>query len=94
MLLIAKLVALGVVVWFYMTADKLEQPPVKWAVIGLIGYMVTWLLVDKTVASTLSAAVGKRSSADFFIDQIPALAGFFAAFLVRKKLISDAAKHQ
>jgi hypothetical protein len=46
MLLLAKLAALGVIIWFYMTADKNGEPAVKWAVIGLVGYIITWFLVD------------------------------------------------
>ncbi len=92
MLLIAKIVALVVVIWFYTTADKLGEPPIKWAIIGLIGYVITWLLIDKTVASALSAALAKKGSADFFVDQIPSLAGLAAAHFIRKKLVNDASK--
>lgn len=92
MLLIAKIIALAVVIWFYTSADKLGEPPVKWAVIGLIGYVITWLLVDKTIAASLSAALAKKGSADFFVDQIPALTGLAAAHFIRKKLVSDANK--
>ncbi|NOU22426.1 MAG: hypothetical protein HOO93_11700 [Methyloglobulus sp.] len=90
MLLLAKLAALGVIIWFYMTADKAGGPPVKWAIIGLIGYLITWLLLDKTVASTLSAMVAKKGLADFIIDQmLPTLGGLVAAHFIRKKLLSN-----
>ena len=89
MLLIAKLIALGIVIWFYMSAQKAGEPPVKWAVIGLIGYTIVWFLIYKAVAVPLSS--GKAGAADFIIHQIPAIIGLLTAQWVRKKLISNAA---
>ncbi|WP_411727593.1 hypothetical protein [Methyloglobulus sp.] len=89
MLLLAKLAALGVIIWFYMTANKTGEPPVKWAIIGLVGYLITWLLLDKTVAGPLSAMVAQNGLADFLIDQIPTLGGLAAAHFIRKKLLSN-----
>jgi hypothetical protein len=90
MLLITKLIALAVVIWFYSSANEKGESPVKWAVIGLIGYLIVWFIVDKTIAAPMSAAVAKKGFADFVIDQIPPLAGLAAAFFIRKKLISIA----
>lgn len=90
MLLLAKLAALGIIIWFYMTANKVGEPPIKWAIIGLVGYLITWLLLDKTVASPLSAMVAQKGLADFLIDQIiPTLGGLAAAHFIRKKLLSN-----
>jgi hypothetical protein len=89
MLFFAKLAALGVIIWFYMSANKVGEPSIKWAIIGLVGYLITWLLLDKTVASALSAAVAKKGLADFIIDQIPTLGGLVAAHFIRKKLLSN-----
>ena len=60
MLLLTKLVALAIVIWFYMTAEKNGQPAVKWAVIGLVGYVITWFLVDFVLDSAFSSASPKR----------------------------------
>jgi hypothetical protein len=89
MTLIAKLVGLGIIIWFYMSATENKQPPIKWAVIGLIGYTIVCLIVYKGIAVPLSS--GKSGGADFVIHQVPALLGFAAAHLIRKKLIKDAA---
>jgi uncharacterized membrane protein len=89
MLLLAKLAALGIVIWFYMTADKTGEPPVKWAVIGFIGYLITWFLVDLTVVKALTAMVAKKSTAIIVITQIPALCGLVVAHFIRKKLLND-----
>jgi hypothetical protein len=89
MLLIMKLIALAIAVWFYITASEAGESPVKWAVIGLIGYLIVWKLLDLAIAVPLSAAVGKKGVADFIIDQIPALGGLAAAHFIRKKLLSN-----
>lgn len=90
MLLITKLIALGVVIWFYLSAEKVSQNPIKWAVIGLVGYVIAWFLFDKIIADPLSAKVVKKGIGVYIIYQIPPLGGLAAAYLIRKKLISDA----
>jgi hypothetical protein len=90
MYLLAKLAALGIVIWFYMTADKAGQPPVKWAVIGLIGYIIAYLIASFTLGTALTAMVAKKSSALIMISQLPAFCGLVAAYFIRKKLISNA----
>ncbi len=89
MLLLAKLAALGIGIWFYMTADKVGEPPAKWVIIGLIGYLITWFLVDLTLVKALTAAVAKKSTAIIVVTQIPALFGLVAAYFIRKKLLSN-----
>ncbi len=89
MLLLAKLAALGVIIWFYTTADKHGEPPVKWAVIGLIGYLISWFLVDYIADTAFSAVIAKRGGATFIIGQIPTLGGVIAAYFIRKKLLND-----
>ena len=90
MLLLTKLAALGVIIWFYLTADKHGEPPVKWAVIGLIGYVITWFLVDFVLDSTLSALMAKSKGGSFIIGQFPVLGGLIAAYFIRRKLLADA----
>ncbi len=90
MLLITKLIALGVVIWFYMSADKAGQSPVKWAVIGLIGYVIAWFLFDKIITDPLSAKISKKGIGIYLAYQIPAMGGLVAAYFIRKKLLRDA----
>jgi hypothetical protein len=92
MLLLAKLAALGVIIWFYMTADKNGQPPVKWAVIGLLGYIIAWFLVDFAIDRAFAAVLAKKGGGVFILGQIPALGGLLAAYLIRKKLLGDTDK--
>jgi hypothetical protein len=90
MLLLTKLAALGVIIWFYLTADKNGEPPVKWAIIGLIGYGLAWLLIDFVLDNALSAAMAKSKGGSFIIGQFPVLGGLIAAYFIRKKLVGDA----
>jgi uncharacterized membrane protein YjfL (UPF0719 family) len=92
MLLLTKLAALGVVIWFYMSAEKNGQPAVKWAVIGLVGYIITWFLVDFSLDTALSAITAKNRGAAFIIGQVPAFVGLLAAHFIRKKLVSNIGK--
>ena len=90
MLFLAKLAGIVVLVWFYLTAKNKGEPPIKWAIIGLIGYWIAWWAVKLTVVTVLSGLVAKSPMMTFIVIQIPALCAFAAAFLIRKKLIADA----
>jgi putative flippase GtrA len=83
-MLLAKIVAIAILVWFFHSAKENGQPPFKWAIIGLVGFGITWeaahlftdaLTQNRIVASTL-----------------PAVIATVGAFLIRQKLISDAKK--
>ncbi|MGZ8136621.1 MAG: hypothetical protein ACXW1W_06185 [Methylococcaceae bacterium] len=91
MLFLAKFAGIAVLVWFYMTAKEKGAPPIKWAVIGVIGYWVAWWAVKLTVLSALAGLVGKSVIAIFIVTQIPALCAIAAAILIRKKLLADIA---
>lgn len=83
-MLLAKIIAVGILVWFFYSAKENGGQPFKWAIIGLIGYAITWevlhLITDtitenKIIASTAPAAVAT-----------------VGAFLIRQKLIADTKK--
>jgi len=90
MLFLAKILAVAVLVWFYLAAQEHKQPPIKWAVIGLIGYVLAWALGYAFIHFMLPAAITRTATMGFLVMQIPAVCGAFAAYLIRGKLISDA----
>jgi hypothetical protein len=90
MLFLAKFAGIVVLVWFYLTAKDKGEPPIKWAMIGLIGYWIAWWAVKLTVVTALSGLVAKSAMMTFIVIQIPALCAIAAAFLIRKKLLADA----
>ncbi|MDD5462406.1 MAG: hypothetical protein PHG00_12360 [Methylococcales bacterium] len=90
MLLFAKFAGIAVLVWFYMTAKSRGGEPIKWAIIGLIGYWIAWWAVNLTAVSALTGLFAKNFTAIFIIAQIPAICAIGAAFLIRKKLLADA----
>ena len=92
MLHLARFAAIAVLVWFYMSAKENGQPPINWAITGLIGYWITWWAVKLTVVSALAGMVAKNPTGTFLLVQIPALCAICAAFLIRKKLLADAAE--
>jgi RsiW-degrading membrane proteinase PrsW (M82 family) len=90
MLLLAKFAAVAIVVWFYLTAQQHQQPPIKWAIIGFIGYVLAWFLVYETFIVVLPPSMTRSQGMGFIVMQIPALCAIVAAYLVRKKLVYDA----
>jgi hypothetical protein len=83
-MLLAKIIAVGILVWFFHSAKENDQQPFKWAIIGLVGYGITWeaahLITDALTANKIIAAT------------VPALIAMVGAWLIRQKLISDAKK--
>ncbi|MDD5411217.1 MAG: hypothetical protein PHF31_07355 [Methylobacter sp.] len=89
MLLLAKFAGIAVLVWFYLTAKEKGEQPVKWAIVGLIGYWIAWWAVNLTVVSPLTGFFHKNGTAIFMVTQLPAICAVCAAFLIRKKMLAD-----
>ena len=94
MLLLAKAAGILVLVWFYLSGKKLGEPPVKWAIIGLVGYWISWWLANKLILSSLTGMFTKSSAAVFLVTQIPVVVALAAVLFIRKKLVSDAGTAQ
>ncbi len=90
MLHLAKFGAVAVLVWFYLSAQKQNQPPITWAIIGFIGYCITWGLVYLIFGEVLPKALTRSAGMGFLVMQIPALTAMVAAYLIRQKLVHDA----
>ncbi len=89
MLFLAKAAGIAVIVWFYMTAKKHGQSPIKWVIIGLMGYWIAWWAIKLTILAPIVGLFGKNFTMVFIVTQIPALCAMAAAYLVRKKLLAD-----
>lgn len=95
MLLLAKILALAVLVFFYREAKQQGlsgMTGVKWAVIGFVGYILTWFLVYKLLGM-LPKGITRSMVSGFLVMQIPALCGALIAYFVRGKLIAEALKN-
>ena len=83
-MLLAKIVAVAILVWFFHTAKENGQEPFKWAIIGLVGFGITWeaahLLTDALTENRMIAST------------LPAVIAAAGAWIIRQKLISDAKK--
>ncbi len=90
MLLLAKITAIALMIWFFITGKENNENPVKWAVIGVMGYWITWAAFYFTVVPMFNSMVGKNGTLVFLVVQIPVILGLIAAFFIRKKLILDA----
>lgn len=94
MLILAKALAIAVLVWFYTTAREKGEPAINWAITGLIGYVIVWIGVRYTLVAALWKVVEKNMTAGFMLIQVPAICAIAAAFFIRKKLIANAAEKE
>lgn len=84
-MLLAKIAAVAILVWFYHSAKENGQEPFKWAIIGLIGFAITWEAIHLITDSvTQNRAIAST---------LPAIIATIGAWLIRQKLISDAKKN-
>ena len=83
-MLLAKIIAVAILVWFFHSAKENGQEPFKWAIIGLVGYGITWeaahLITDVMTENRLIAST------------LPAVLAAVGAWAIRQKLVSDAKK--
>lgn len=92
MLLLAKFAGIAVLVWFYLTAKEKGEQPIKWAIVGLIGYWIAWWAFKLAIVSPLTGFFHKNGLAIFIVTQIPAICAVGVAFLIRKKMLADITK--
>ena len=92
MLILVKVAAILVLVWFYLSGKKQGENPIKWAITGLIGYWLSWLIANKLLAAALVGMFSKSTTIIFLITQTPILFALATVYLVRKKLIKDSGK--
>lgn len=83
-MLLAKIVAVAILVWFFHSAKENGQEPFKWSIIGLVGFGITWeaahLMTDAMTENRLIAST------------LPAVIATVGAWAIRQRLISDAKK--
>jgi hypothetical protein len=92
-MMLAKIAAIIMLVWFFQTAKEHEQNPWKWVMICLVGYWLVWWIFTLGVANPLLNSLQNRSWMLLAaIRHVPAFAAIIAAILVRKKLVADSQK--
>ncbi|MGY6275650.1 hypothetical protein [Methylomonas sp. MgM2] len=89
MLFLAKLFGILTLIWFYLAAKNNNAPVVNWAVIGLIGYWLTWWLAKFLLVVPLADAVTKHSILEFLLTQMPVVCAVAVVYVIRKKLIAS-----
>lgn len=81
-MLLAKILAVAVLVWFFHSGKEHNGQPFKWAIIGLIGYAITWeaahLITDSMTENRIMAST------------LPAVIAAVSSFFIRAKLIANA----
>jgi hypothetical protein len=79
----------GVLVWFYLSAKEKGEHRFNWAIVGLIGYWLAW--GGAKLLLTIAGLVAKGTIMAVIVNQIPVICAIGAAFIVRRKLLSDVA---
>ncbi len=85
--MLAKLLSLVVLVWFYKTAKDQSENAIQWAVIGFIGFWLLAVIGHFVITKPLLAVFHDSLNLAALIRQIPAFVGLAAAMLIRKKYL-------
>ncbi len=92
-MMLAKIAAILMIVWFFQTAKEHQQNAYTWVLIGLVGYWLVWWIVTLSVANPLLNTTKSTSVIVLgAIRHIPAAAAIITAILVRKKLLANLTK--
>jgi hypothetical protein len=83
-MLLVKITAIIVLVWFFQSAKSHGEQPFKWAMIGLIGYGIAWEIVHLVVDTLTDSRVVAAT--------VPAIFAFGITWFIHKKLSMDAQK--
>jgi len=92
MLFLAKLFGILTLIWFYLAAKNHNGPTLNWAIIGIIGYWLTWWLSKFLIVVPLAGLVPQHSVVEFLLTQSPVAIAVGVCFLIRKKLIASLAE--
>lgn len=87
-LFISVLMTIGMAVWFYKTAERLQANPVQWAIAGAIAYQIpawAWMLiVSKPYVTSLQGTYAKTTLSAGVMAHSWIAIGLIAALLVYK----------
>lgn len=90
--MIEKLLAIITVLWFYHSAKYVGEKAIQWAVIGLIGFFLSALIMHFVIAEPILESMTNPSKMiRFLFANLPGITGFFVAFLIRRKYLLKAA---
>lgn len=78
MFILAKIVGIIVLVWFAITAKAQGEYWVRWVIIGLVGYWLTWTILYITLS----------------IPVVPTFTALAVVYFIRKKLLHDSGKNK
>ncbi len=76
MFILAKIVGVAILVWFAMSAKAQGEYWLRWVMVGLIGYWLTWFILYFTLS----------------IPVLPTFAALAVVYFIRKKLLYDSEK--
>ncbi len=91
--MLAKLLGLAVLIWFYKTAKQVGENAIQWAVFGVIGFFLSATIAHYVISEALLAVVSDDTGWALFIRQLPIFLGLGVVYLLRKKcLLKDSGR--
>ena len=82
--MLAKLLSLVTLIWFYKTAKDSNENAIQWAVIGFIGFWLSAIIAHYAITNPLLGVFRGSGGLSALIGQLPAFVGIAAAYLIRK----------
>lgn len=82
--MLAKLLSIATLIWFYKTAKDSNENAIQWAVIGFIGFWLSAIITHYVLIDPLLSVFRGSEGMSILIQQLPAFVGIGAAILIRK----------
>lgn len=83
--MLAKLIAIAVLVWFYKSAQAVGENPILWAVLGVIGFFLSATLTHYVISEPLLTTLPPKSTVSSIVRQFPLFVGIASVYLIKKK---------
>lgn len=82
--MLAKLLGIAVLVWFYKTAKQVGENAIQWSIFGVISFFLSATITYYAISQPLLDLVAAKSAMALAISQLPIVFGLGAAYLFRK----------
>lgn len=87
--MIEKILAIITAIWFYQSAKKTEENPIKWSLIGIVGFFLVALITHFAIAEPILESFESPSKTTrFLFGNIPGAVGFIVAFFIKRKFLA------
>ncbi len=83
--MLAKLIAIAVVVWFYKSAKEVGENPFLWAFFGAVGFFLSATLAHYVISEPLLTTLPPKTTLASIIRQFPLFMGIASVYWIKRK---------